>query len=59
MCGKENIFKGYIELELQLGEVDRCRSIYIKYLETMPHNCAAWKAFAALETNVGEVTRAR
>ncbi|CAE7490064.1 Crnkl1, partial [Symbiodinium microadriaticum] len=28
MCGKENIFKGYIELELQLGEVERCRAIY-------------------------------
>lgn len=59
MCGKENVFKGYIELELQLGEVERCRSIYGKYLEHMPHNCTAWKAFAALETNVGEITRAR
>lgn len=59
LCGKESIFKGYIELELQLGEVERCRSIYIKYLETMPFNCHAWKAFATLETNVGETTRAR
>jgi len=30
LCGKENIFKKYIELELQLGEVDRCRAIYAK-----------------------------
>lgn len=59
MCGKENIFKGYIQLELQLGEVERCRSIYAKYLEVMPHNCTAWKAFAGLETNVGETARAR
>jgi len=59
MCGKENIFKGYIELELQLGEVERCRAIYAKYLETMPHNCTAWKAFAQLEVNVGESERAR
>ena len=59
MCGKENIFKGYIELELQLGEVERCRTIYGKYLEFMPHNCTAWKAFAELENNVGETARAR
>ncbi len=59
MCGKENIFKGYIELELQLGEVDRCRTLYSKYIEKMPFNCAAWKAFAQLETNCGETARAR
>lgn len=28
MCPKESIFKGYISLEMQLGEMDRCRSIY-------------------------------
>ena len=59
MCGKENIFKGYIELELQLGEIDRCRNIYAKYLETMPFNCQAWSGFATLEASVGEVPRAR
>jgi crooked neck len=59
LTGKENIFKGYVELELQLGEVERCRAIYGKYLEHMPHNCTAWKAFAQLETNVGEIARAR
>jgi crooked neck len=59
MCCKENILKGYIELELQLGEVERCRAIYGKYLEFAPHNCTAWRAFAQLETNVGEIARAR
>lgn len=59
MCPKENLFNKYVELELQLGEVDRCRSIYAKYLETMPHNCTAWKAFAQLEVSVGESARAR
>jgi crooked neck len=39
MCPKENLFKKYVEMELQLGEVDRCRTIYAKYLETMPYNC--------------------
>jgi crooked neck len=59
MCGKENIFRGYIELELQLGEVERCRNIYGKYIEYSPRNCTAWKAFAQLEANVGEISRAR
>ena len=59
LCGKENIFRGYIELELQLGEVDRCRLLYGKYIEAMPFNCHAWKAFAQLEMNVGEMSRAR
>jgi len=58
-CPKQKLFKGYLELELQLGEVDRCRSIYGKYLETMPHNVSAWKGFSQLETNVGETERAR
>ena len=59
MCPKENLFKGYIELELQLGEIERCRTIYAKYLEFMPSNCATWIAFAQLEVSVGEVPRAR
>eukprot|EP00981_Chlorochromonas_danica_P000951 scaffold227_cov173-Ochromonas_danica.AAC.14 len=59
LCGKENIFKGYLDLELQLGEVDRCRLIYAKYLENMPTNGQAWRAFAQLEAKVGEIERAR
>ena len=59
LTGKENVFKGYLELELQLGEIDRCRAIYNKYLEAMPFNCHAWKAFAQLENNLGETQRAR
>ena len=41
-CPKEKLFKGYIQLELQLGEVDRCRTLYSKYLASAPHNCQAW-----------------
>ena len=29
-CGKESIFRAYVDMELQLGEIDRCRSIYTK-----------------------------
>ena len=59
MCGKQNIFKGYIELELQLGEVDRCRQIYLKYVQSVPHQCDTWQSFAQLEASVGEAARAR
>jgi crooked neck len=59
MCGKENIFKGYIALEHQLGEIDRCRTLYTKYLEALPHNCLAWKAFAQMEASVAETARTR
>ena len=45
--------------ELALGEVDRCRALYGKYLEVYPENCEAWKAYADLENSVGEVDRCR
>lgn len=59
MCPKESLFKGYIQLELQLANVDRCRKLYEKYLETLPHNCYAWSKFAELENSVGETDRCR
>jgi crooked neck len=57
--GKEKVFKDYIHLERQLGEIDRCRKLYQKYLEFMPMNCAAWGKFADLERSLGENARAR
>jgi len=59
MCGKEKIFEEYIALELALGEVDRCRKLYTKYLETYPENCNAWSKYADLESSVGETDRCR
>lgn len=59
MTGKANIFRGYIDLELSLGEVERCRQLYAKYIESAPQNTSAWRAFAQLEAKVGEVPRAR
>lgn len=58
-CPREKVFKGYIELELQLGNVDRCRKLYEKYLEFMPENCYAWSKFAELESSLAEIERAR
>ena len=52
---KDKVFKSYIELELQLGNIDRVRTIYEKQLETFPANCKVWTAFAELEQSLGDM----
>ncbi|KAL8425002.1 hypothetical protein Efla_004479 [Eimeria flavescens] len=37
-CGKEKIFQAYSQLELRLGNIDRCRQIHAKFIETYPLN---------------------
>lgn len=60
ICPKNRLFKGYIDLEFQLREFDRCRAIYTKFLEYDPSNCSAWIQFAELEKNIlDEVERCR
>ncbi|KAN0006756.1 hypothetical protein ACTFIU_004947 [Dictyostelium citrinum] len=56
---KSKIFDQYIHLEIELGNFDRVRTLYEKYLEIMPDNCDAWCKFAQLETELGETARAR
>jgi len=56
---KASIYRKYIALERQMGEIDRCRAIYTKWLETMPEHCPAWAGMAELEASVGETERAR
>lgn len=58
-CPKNKLFKSYIEMEMQLGNVDRCRTLYEKYLEWDPANGAAWLKYAELEQMLGESDRAR
>lgn len=58
-CPKHKLFKGYIELELQLREFDRCRKLYEKFLEFSPENCTTWIKFAELETILGDIERGR
>lgn len=53
------IFKTYIEIELQLGNINRCRTLYEKYLEWSPANCYAWSKYAELERSLGETERGR
>lgn len=56
---KDKIFKKYIEIELQLGNIDRCRTLYEKYLQWAPENCYAWSKYAELERSLSETERAR
>ncbi|KAI0061172.1 pre-mRNA-splicing factor CLF1 [Artomyces pyxidatus] len=59
MCPKEALFKGYIQLEFDLREFDRVRTLYEKYLEFDPTNSAAWIKYAELETQLADYSRAR
>ena len=58
-CPKAKLYRGYIDLEIQLREFHRCRTLYEKFLLFDPENCAAWMKFAELETLLGDVDRAR
>lgn len=42
MCPKDKLFRGYIDMEIQLREFDRCRILYQKFLEFGPENCITW-----------------
>lgn len=46
-------------MELQLGNIDRCRKLYKKYLEWSPENGFAWIKYAELERSLCETDRAR
>lgn len=59
MCPKDKLFRGYIDLEIQLREFDRCRTLYEKFLEFGPENCITWMRFAELEMLLGDMDRAR
>ncbi|THV04777.1 protein prenylyltransferase [Dendrothele bispora CBS 962.96] len=59
MCPKEKLFKGYIELEVELREFDRARKLYEKYIEFDSANASAWIKFAELESQLQDFARAR
>ncbi|KAF8652333.1 hypothetical protein AX16_004439 [Volvariella volvacea WC 439] len=59
LCPKEALFKGYIELEIELREFDRARKLYEKYLEFDPSNSTAWIKFAELESQLQDFARTR
>lgn len=58
-CPKTKLFRGYIDLEIQLREFCRCRTLYEKFLEFGPENVQTWMKFAELESLLGDADRAR
>lgn len=56
---KNKLFKTYIDLERQLGEMGRCRLLYQKYLQFAPYNSQVWIKYASLEVELKEYSRAR
>uniref|UniRef100_A0A7N2KVI7 Uncharacterized protein n=1 Tax=Quercus lobata TaxID=97700 RepID=A0A7N2KVI7_QUELO len=46
--------KKYIEIELQLGNINHGRKLYEKYLEWSPENCYAWSKYEELERSLCE-----
>ena len=58
-CGSEKIFEAYIELEMQLGNIDRCRKPHEKWIELQPTNTCAWIQYADLEKNLQEMQKCR
>eukprot|EP00126_Sphaerothecum_destruens_P001087 Sdes_comp13110_c0_seq1m3054 len=58
-CPKDKLFKGYIELEIELREFDRVRTLYEKYIFFNPCNSKTWCKYAELEFNLNDIDRAR
>jgi crooked neck len=58
-CPNQKIFEAYVELELQLANIDRCRTIYEKFIEVFPDNPTAWIKYAELEKSLEENDRCR
>ncbi|KAJ8673322.1 hypothetical protein QAD02_004584 [Eretmocerus hayati] len=58
VCPKRKLYQGYIDIEIQLREFDRCRILYEKFLEFCPQDCTTWVKFAEFEAFLGETKRA-
>uniref|UniRef100_A0A0E0KQY1 Pre-mRNA-splicing factor Syf1-like N-terminal HAT-repeats domain-containing protein n=1 Tax=Oryza punctata TaxID=4537 RepID=A0A0E0KQY1_ORYPU len=56
---KGKIFKKYIEFEMKLGNIDRCRILYEKFIEWDPSDCYAWLKYAEMEKSLHETDRVR
>ncbi|OEL16936.1 Crooked neck-like protein 1 [Dichanthelium oligosanthes] len=56
---KHKVFKKYIEMEVCLGNFDRARTLYEKFIKCYAANSYAWRKYAELEKNLGESDRAR
>ncbi|GBE59158.1 crooked neck family 1 isoform [Babesia ovata] len=58
-CSKPKLFEAYAQIELKLGNLDRCRHIHAKYIEMWPFKPDSWLAFVNLELMLDERERVR
>lgn len=58
LCVKEKVVDSYVDLELQLGNIDRVRKIYQSYIEKNPENSNAWVKYGLFENSIDEKERA-
>ena len=56
---RPKLFREYTRIEMKLGEIDRVRKIYEKWVETFPSSSESWLGYTALESRLGETERAR
>lgn len=58
-CPKRRLFRGYIDLEIQLRDFNKCRQLYQRFIERAPDDSSVWIEFAEFESILGESARAR
>ncbi|KAH8739256.1 hypothetical protein FG386_000013 [Cryptosporidium ryanae] len=51
------LFDYYINFELKLGNFDRCRLLFTKYVEYNPVSADTWKKYMKFEYQLGEIKR--
>ncbi|KAH7648380.1 hypothetical protein FG379_000304 [Cryptosporidium bovis] len=51
------LFDYYINFELKLGNFDRCRLLFTKYIEFNPISADTWKKYMKFEYKLGEIKR--
>ena len=56
---RAKIYRAYIALEFQLGEIARCRTLYAGYVASDPSYCRAYMEYAQMEHTLHETPRAR
>lgn len=55
----KKIFQHYINLELQLGNLDRCRKLYERQVECFPQSSDVWLKYVEFEESLEEFDRSR
>ena len=57
VCPKENVIKRYLNIEEDLGNIDRVRTIFQSYIEKKPENSKMWIKYAEFEKDLEEYER--